>query len=78
MHLVEDHAKAAEIPLASPASKLVEGDPLVLESLHLSQNEKEMLEHIICQMEAERGLDRAAAIATCGSASSAACASKRW
>ena len=63
MHLVEDHAKAAGIPLRFAASKLVEGDPLVLESLHLSQNEKEMLEHIICQMEEERGLDRAAAIA---------------
>ena len=63
MHLVEDHAKAAEIPLRFAASKLVEGASLVLESLHLSQNEKEMLEHIICQMEAERGLDRAAAIA---------------
>ena len=56
MHLVEDHAKAAGIPLRFAASKLVEGDPLVLESLHLSQNEKEMLEHIICQMEEERGL----------------------
>ena len=63
MHLVEDHAKAAGIPLRFAASKLVEGDPLILESLHLSQNEKEMLEHIICQMEEERGLDRAAAIA---------------
>ena len=63
MHLVEDHAKAADIPLRFAASKLVEGDPLVLESLHLSQNEKEMLEHIIYQMEEERGLDRAAAIA---------------
>ena len=63
MHLVEDHAKAAGIPLRFAASKLVEGDPLILEALHLSQNEKEMLEHIICQMEEERGLDRAAAIA---------------
>ena len=63
MHLVEDHAKAAGIPLRFAASKLVEGDPLILESLHLSQNEREMLEHIICQMEEERGLDRAAAIA---------------
>ena len=63
MHLVEDHAKAAGIPLRFAASKLVEGDPLVLEALQLSQNEKEMLEHIICQMEEERGLDRAAAIA---------------
>ncbi len=63
MHLVEDHAKAAGIPLRFAASKLVEGDPLILEALQLSQNEKEMLEHIICQMEEERGLDRAAAIA---------------
>ncbi len=63
MHLVEDHAKAAGIPLRFAASKLVEGDPLILEALHLSQNEREMLEHIICQMEEERGLDRAAAIA---------------
>ena len=63
MHLVEDHAKAADIPLRFAASKLVEGDPLILEALHLSQNEREMLEHIICQMEEERGLDRAAAIA---------------
>ena len=63
MHLVEDHAKAAGIPLRFAASKLVEGDLLILEALQLSQNEKEMLEHIICQMEEERGLDRAAAIA---------------
>ncbi len=63
MYLVEDHAKAAGIPLRFAASKLVEGDPLILEQLKLSQNEKELLEHIIVQMEEERGLDRAAAIA---------------
>lgn len=63
MHLVEDHAKAAGIPLCFAASKLVEGDPLVFDALRLSQNEQEMLEHIISQMEEERGLDRAAAIA---------------
>ena len=63
MHLVEDNAKAAGIPLRFAASKLVEGDPLVFDALRLSQNEQEMLEHIISQMEEERGLDRAAAIA---------------
>ena len=63
MHFVEDHAKAAGIPLRFAASKLVEGDPLVFDALRLSQNEQEMLEHIISQMEEERGLDRAAAIA---------------
>ena len=63
MHLVEDHAKAAGIPLRFAASKLVEGDPLVFDALRLSQNEQERLEHIISQMEEERGLDRAAAIA---------------
>lgn len=63
MHLIEDHAKRADIPLRFAACKLAEGDTLVLESLGLSQNEKEMLEHIILQMEEERGLDRAAAIA---------------
>ena len=63
MHLIEDHAKAAKIPLRFAASKLVEGDERVLEALKLSQNEKEMIEHIIEQMEEERGLDRAAAMA---------------
>lgn len=63
MHLIEDHAKRAEIPSRFAASKLAEGDKLVLEKLNLDQNEKEMLEHIIVQMEKERGLDRAAAIA---------------
>ena len=63
MHLIEDHAQAAGLPLRFAASKLVEGDPLVRDALRLSQNELEMIEHIVCQMEAERGLDRAAAIA---------------
>ena len=63
MHLIEDHAKLAGIPSRFAAAKLVEGDPLVLEALKLSENEKDMLEHIICQMEEERGLDRSAAIA---------------
>lgn len=63
MHLVEDHAKNAGIPVRFAATKLIEGDNRILEALDLSDNEKEMLEHIICQMEDERGLDRAAAIA---------------
>ena len=63
MELIEDHAKAAGIPLRFAASKLVEGDKLIEEALNLTQNEKEMLEHIVCQMEEERGLDRSAAIA---------------
>lgn len=63
MHLIEDHANAAGIPLRFAASKLVEGDPYVTEALALSDNERDMVEHIICQMEEERGLDRAAAIA---------------
>ena len=63
MHLIEDHAKKADIPIRFAASKVIEGDSLVLESLKLEENEKEMLEHIIKQMEEERGLDRAAAIA---------------
>lgn len=62
MHLIEDHAKKANIPVRFAASKLAEGDPLVLEQLKLDQNEKEMLEHIVTQMESERGLDRLAAI----------------
>lgn len=63
MHLIEDHAERADIPLRFAASKLAEGDPLILKSLHLDQNEQETLEHILCQMEKERGLDRSAAIA---------------
>jgi len=63
MHLIEDHVRAAGIPIRFAATKLVEGDKNVEKALHLSQNEKEMIEHIIVQMEEERGLDRAAAIA---------------
>ena len=63
MSLIEDHAAKAGIPVRFAASKLAEGDSLVLERLGLDQNEKDTLEHIICQMEKERGLDRAAAIA---------------
>ena len=63
MHLIEDHAARADIPVRFAASKLAEGDALILEQLALDENEKEMLEHIVCQMETERGLDRAAAIA---------------
>ena len=63
IHLIEDHAKAAGIPVRFAATKLVEGDARIEEALKLDQNEKEMIEHIILQMEQERGLDRAAAIA---------------
>ncbi|MBO4514205.1 MAG: ferrous iron transport protein B, partial [Lachnospiraceae bacterium] len=63
IHLIEDHAKQAGIPVRFAATKLVEGDEHVLQALSLDQNEKEMLEHIISQMEQERGLDRAASIA---------------
>ena len=63
MHLIEDHAQKAGIPLRFAATKLIEGDNTVLEELELSTNEKEMMEHIILQMEEERKLDRAAAIA---------------
>ena len=63
MHLIEDHAAKAQIPVRFAAAKLAEGDTRVEARLNLDQNEKETLEHIICQMEAERGLDRAAAIA---------------
>jgi len=63
MHLIEDHAERAGIPLRFATSKLVEGDRLVTEALHLSPNELESIEHILCQMEEERGLDRAAAMA---------------
>lgn len=63
MHLIEDHAESAGIPVRFAAAKLAEGDHLILEQLQLDENEKETLEHIIVQMETERGLDRAAAIA---------------
>ena len=62
-HLIEDHAKKADIPLRFAASKVIEGDELILKQLNLEQNELETIDHIVLQMEKERGLDRAAAIA---------------
>ena len=63
IHLIRDHAETASLPVRFAASKLIEGDSLILNQLQLDQNEKEMLEHIILQMETERGLDRSAAMA---------------
>ncbi len=63
IHLVEDHADKAGIPVRFAATKLMEGDKLILEALELSGNEKDMLEHIICEMESECGKDREAALA---------------
>ena len=63
IHLIHDHAVRADIPVRFAASKLIEGDSLILERLDLDKNEKEMLEHIVLQMEKERELDRSAAIA---------------
>lgn len=63
MHMIEDHGKKAGISVRFAASKLAEGDPQMMDKLQLDENEKEMMEHIICQMEKERGLDRAAAMA---------------
>ena len=63
MHLIEDHAEEAGLPIRFAAGKLVEGDESILQALNLSQNEKETLEHILLQMEEERGMDRSAAIA---------------
>ncbi|MBQ3462910.1 MAG: ferrous iron transport protein B, partial [Clostridia bacterium] len=62
-HLIEDHAKSAGIPLRFAASKVIEGDSLIMSQLMLDENEKEMVEHIVLQMEKERGLDRSAAVA---------------
>ena len=61
--LIEDHAERAGLPLRFAASKAIEGDEQILTRLALDSNEREMLEHITLQMEAERGLDRSAAIA---------------
>ena len=63
IHLIEDHAEKAQIPVRFAATKAIEGDHLILEQLKLDQNEMEMLEHIVKQMETERKLDRSAAIA---------------
>ena len=63
IHLIEDHAERAQLPVRFAAAKLIEGDTLILEQLQLDQNEKELLEHIVLQMEKECGLDRSAAMA---------------
>lgn len=63
VHLIEDHAEQAGLPVRFAATKAIEGDPLILRQLALDENEQEMLEHIVQQMETERGLDRSAAIA---------------
>ena len=63
IHLIEDHAALAGLPVRFAATKAIEGDALILQQLHLDRNEQEMLEHIVRQMETERGLDRSAAIA---------------
>ncbi len=62
-HLIEDHANRADLPLRFAASKAIEGDELIISQLALDQNERETLDHITRQMEAERGLDASAAIA---------------
>ena len=63
MHLIDDHAHKNQVPVRFAASKLIEGDEEVVERLHLDENEKEMIEHIIIQMEKESGMDRHAALA---------------
>ncbi len=62
-HLIEDHAERAGLPVRFSSSKLIVGDPLLEEQLDLDQNEKEMLEHLVLQLEKERGMDRSASIA---------------
>jgi len=62
-HLIEDHAQSSNLPLRFAASKVIEGDSMVISQLMLDQNEKDTIEHIVLQMEKERGLDRSAAIA---------------
>ncbi len=63
VHLIEDHAASAELPVRFAATKAIEGDPLILKQLSLDKNELELLEHIVQQMEVESGFDRSAAIA---------------
>ena len=63
IHLIEDHANRAGLPVRFAACKAIEGDPLIIDQLGIDENEKETLEHITLQMEKERGLDRSAAIA---------------
>ena len=62
-HIIEDHAERADIPRRFAATKVIEGDELVLEKLHLDDNELEMIEHVVLQMEREGGMDRSAAMA---------------
>ena len=62
-HLIQDHANSCDIPVRFAASKLIEGDELICKSLNLDENEEEMLEHIVIQMEKERGLDKNEAMA---------------
>lgn len=63
LHLIEDHSKAIDMPIRFAAAKIIEGDSLITERLSLDQNETETMEHIVIQMEHERGLDRSAAMA---------------
>lgn len=63
MHLIEDHAQKAEIPIRFAASKVMEGDEKILEQLNMTENEKHILEEIAGQTEEETGMDRAAAVA---------------
>ena len=63
VHLIEDHAEKNDIPVRFAASKIIEKDELILDQLKLDPNERETIEHIVLQMEKERGLDRSAAIA---------------
>ena len=62
-HLIEDHAEQAGLPIRFAASKVAEGDELIISQLGLDENEKDLMEHVVCQMEKERGLDKSAAIA---------------
>lgn len=66
-HLIEDHAERTGIPVEFAAEKLIEGDMLIAEQMELDENEKEVLGHIVLQMEKERGLTRARPWRTCGS-----------
>ena len=63
IHIIQDHAEKAGIPVRFAASKIIEGDPLIVHKLELDVNEKEIIEHIVLQLQNERGLDRSAAIA---------------
>ena len=62
-HLIEDHAETAGLPIRFAACKVIENDHLIISQLALDKNEEEMIDHIVMQLEKERGLDRSAAIA---------------